>query len=300
MPRSLLLALVALVVLAPACREPVEETAPSAGPTSEAEPDPGPARSAPAAVPSTRVAEGGEVEPFEDPARLADELVDAETAIRDPDVPTEELQRPAWVQQQAYRDLVEHPDWRDPVRARVPERLRAAFDANLRATVELRRLTEPREELPDWTIVAPPPADELRSHYEASQAEFGVDWSYLAAIHLVESRMGRIRGDSVAGAQGPMQFLPSTWEAYGEGDIHDYRDAILAAGRYLAAHGAPDDMDRALYAYNHSDRYVAAIQEHARVMRADPLAYRAYYHWRVYYRLTTGDVVLEEGWPEGG
>ena len=35
-----------------------------------------------------------------------------------------------------------------------------------------------------------------------------------------------------------MQFLPSTFAAYGNGgDIHAPRDAILAAGRYLAANG---------------------------------------------------------------
>ena len=68
--------------------------------------------------------------------------------------------------------------------------------------------------------------------------------------------MGRIRGTSTAGAKGPMQFLPSTWEAYGEGDIEDPDDAIMAAARYLANYGAPADMDRALFAYNHSDHYV--------------------------------------------
>ena len=256
----------------------------------------GPARSAPAPAPTTRTAEDREVAPFPDPDDLAAALVDAEQAIRDPERSVEELQRPAWVQQQAYRDLAEHPEWRDPVRAQVPGDLHGAYDANLRAGIELRQLTQPREELPDWTIVAPPPAEELRSHYEAAQAEFGVDWSYLAGIHLVETRMGRIRGDSVAGAQGPMQFLPSTWEAYGEGDIHDYGDAIRAAARYLVDHGAPGDMGRALYAYNHSDRYVAAIEAYAEVMRTDRLAYRGYYHWRVYYRLTSGDVVLDEGW----
>ncbi len=34
-------------------------------------------------------------------------------------------------------------------------------------------------------------------------------WYYLAAINLIETRMGRIDGLSTAGAQGPMQFLPA-------------------------------------------------------------------------------------------
>ncbi|MDP8958469.1 MAG: lytic transglycosylase domain-containing protein [Actinomycetota bacterium] len=233
---------------------------------------------------------------FTHPEALARVLLAAEEAIRAPDTPLAHLPGWGWAQQRAYRDLVAHPGWREQVRASLPERLRLAFDANVRAGVELRPLTEPRQELPDWHIVAPPPADALRAHYQTAEEEFGVGWEYLAAIHLVESRMGRIRGDSPAGAQGPMQFLPSTWEAYGEGDINDPLDAIRAAARYLVAHGAPEDMAAALYAYNHSDHYVSAIGAYAGVMQSDPRAYRGYYHWRVYYRLETGDVLLEEGY----
>lgn len=94
-----------------------------------------------------------------------------------------------------------------------------------------------------------------------------------------------------------MQFLPSTWEAYGDGDIDDPHDAIRAAARYLAAHGAPGDMEGALYAYNRSQRYVQAISDHAAVMRAEPVTYRAYHQWRVYYRMVSGERILEEGWP---
>ena len=75
--------------------------------------------------------------------------------------------------------------------------------------------------------------------------------------------MGRIRGDSSAGAQGPMQFIPSTWAAYGEGDVNSYRDSILAAGRYLRAAGAPGNMPKAVFAYNHDTRYVAAVTGYA-------------------------------------
>jgi hypothetical protein len=57
-----------------------------------------------------------------------------------------------------------------------------------------------------------------------------VPWEFLAAIHLVETRMGRIRGTSSAGSQGPMQFLPSTWKRCGRGgDIQATGDASLAA-----------------------------------------------------------------------
>lgn len=231
---------------------------------------------------------------------LADDLVDAERAIRDPAVTGAELTAWARLQQAMYRTLAATPEWQQPVFGAVPDDLRDVVERNVRATAELRALTSPREELPpEWMIVAPPPADELLGHYKAAGEEFGVDWTYLAAIHLVETRMGRIRGTSTAGAQGPMQFIPATWDAYGEGDVNDPGDAIRAAARYLVAHGAPQDMDDALWAYNHSDRYVQAVKDHAAVMRADERAYLAYYDWQVYYRLTTGDVILPVGWQSG-
>jgi hypothetical protein len=85
--------------------------------------------------------------------------------------------------------------------AAVAVELVASFDLNVGAGAELGELTRPREDLPDWRIVDPPPAEELLSYYRAAQDEFGVPWEYLASIHLVETRMGRIRGVSVAGGQ---------------------------------------------------------------------------------------------------
>ena len=126
----------------------------------------------------------------------------------------------------------------------------------------------------------------------------GVSWEYLAAIHLTETRMGRIRGTSTAGAKGPMQFLPSTWEMYGAGgDINDPRDAIFAAARLLKANGAPRHMARALYHYNPSDHYVRAVSSYARSMRKVPWAYTGYWQWRVLYRHVKGVYALPVGYP---
>jgi membrane-bound lytic murein transglycosylase B len=233
------------------------------------------------------------------PQELAEELAAAERALRDADEDTD-VTEPARVQQAAYRQLVREPAWRETVYRQLPDGLRDLARANVRAGAELRALTTPQDDLPPWRIVAPPGVDELLDAYRHAQRSLGVGWEYLAAIHLTETRMGRIRGTSTAGAKGPMQFLPSTWEVYGEGDIEDPQDAIMAAARYLANYGAPKNMNRALFAYNHSDHYVEAVSIYAKLMRSDPRQYRTYHAWQVYYRTTTrGDALLYEGWPDG-
>jgi membrane-bound lytic murein transglycosylase B len=162
----------------------------------------------------------------------------------------------------------------------------------------LRALTKPRPDLPPWRIVVPRPADELLGYYREAQAATGIDWTYLAAINLVETRMGRIRGLSTAGAQGPMQFLPSTWAqpGIGKGDIDDPHDAIQAAARFLVRHGGPRDMARALRAYNNSRHYVSAVTAYANEMARNPERYRLYHQWGVVYRWTRGEVMLLEGY----
>ncbi|QYC42881.1 Transglycosylase SLT domain protein [Nonomuraea coxensis DSM 45129] len=112
----------------------------------------------------------------------------------------------------------------------------------------------------------------------------------LAAVMLAETKFGRVRSDSHAGAQGPMQFMPATWRAYGMGgDVQDPRDAIMGAANYLRASGAPRDYRRALHAYNPSRAYVNAILLHARRMKRDPRAYYAYYNWQVFVLTTEGE-----------
>jgi membrane-bound lytic murein transglycosylase B len=235
---------------------------------------------------------------FESPdaVTLAARFVEAEETIHRQGASDDDIARAAYIEQAAFRQLVGHPEWVSDVIARVPAALRPVIRAHIDAGTSLRRLTPPREVLPKWRIVAPPPADELRRYYDEGQRTFGVPWYVLAAINFVETRMGRIRGLSSAGARGPMQFIPSTWAAYGRGNIDDPHDSIMAAARYLKASGAPGNLSRALYRYNPSTLYVRAVLTYANRMRDDAAAYRAYYHWRVYVRTTRGDALLEEGW----
>lgn len=228
------------------------------------------------------------------PEALAAQLVEVETAIRSPSTPPAALARLGHTQQVIYRALVRLPEWRADVFARLPAPLRPVAEANVSAGADLRVLASSESpELPKWRIVAPPPPADLLAEYKGAEAALGVPWRYLAAIHLVETRMGRIRGDSSAGAQGPMQFIPSTWAIYGGGgDINSFHDAILAAARLLRANGAPADMANALFHYNPSNRYVRAVTAYAEQMKADERAFLAYYHWQVYYFETW----LPEGW----
>jgi membrane-bound lytic murein transglycosylase B len=232
-----------------------------------------------------------------EPVAIAVQLAAAERVVRDRSVIGAELAWTGHLQQRVYRTIAARPEWRDAFLAAVPAVLRPVATANLDATADLRATVVPGPDLPTaWRIVDPAPIDDLARFYRDAETEFGVPWEYLAAIHLVETRMGRIRGTSVAGAQGPMQFMPGTWAAYGEGDVNSDRDAIRAAARYLKANGAPANMPNALFRYNNSQRYVRAVTAYAEVMRAEPDAYRGYYHWQVYYLTTMGDILLPVGY----
>jgi membrane-bound lytic murein transglycosylase B len=194
-------------------------------------------------------------------------------------------------QQRMYRVLARRPDVARRTIARLPAPLAAVARDNVAANRALFSLTRPVKKANVFRTQKPLPAATLLGYMRRAERRFGVSWQVLAAVMHVETKFGRIKSASSAGAQGPMQFIPATWRAYGlGGDIQDPRDAVLGAANYLRASGAPGDYDRALFAYNHDRRYVAAVQRYARQMRRDPRAYYTYYNWQVFVLTTRGDV----------
>jgi soluble lytic murein transglycosylase-like protein len=181
----------------------------------------------------------------------------------------------------------------NPARARsVLRRLRGALHRSTRSTLtamtDLRRLAPAHPPKRRWKTGAALPAGRLLELYRDSERRTGVAWYVLAAVNFVESDFNKLRNESIVGAQGPMQFMPSTWDAYGRGDVHDPRDAIPAAARFLRAAGAPASYSRALYRYNPSQLYVDAVLRYARRMQRSRNAFLSLYSWTVFVREPSG------------
>jgi hypothetical protein len=102
-------------------------------------------------------------------------------------------------------------------------------------------------------------------------------FSIVAAIHYVESDFGRSPLPGVApgtqnfaGAEGPGQFLVSSWETYGvdangdgKKDVYSVPDSVFGTANLLHAAGAPGDWAGAIFSYNHADWYVEEVEAKA-------------------------------------
>jgi peptidoglycan DL-endopeptidase CwlO len=120
-------------------------------------------------------------------------------------------------------------------------------------------------------------------------ARYNIPWVILAGIAKVESNDGRTSlpgvhsGSNAFGAAGPMQIgiggaSTNTWGGApvhpasekvsgvatdGNGDgiasVYQPADAIAGAAKYLLAHGVLDNVQGAIFAYNHLESYVQTV-----------------------------------------
>jgi Transglycosylase SLT domain len=113
--------------------------------------------------------------------------------------------------------------------------------------------------------------------YQAAGSAYDIPWEVLAAINEIETDYGRDLSVSSAGAEGWMQFLPSSWAQYGvdangDGyrDPYNPADAIFAAARYLRAAGGAQNIKAAVFSYNHSQAYVSSVMLRAQLLAGTP------------------------------
>ncbi|WP_419995015.1 NlpC/P60 family protein [Streptomyces boninensis] len=134
------------------------------------------------------------------------------------------------------------------------------------------------------------PGDYLLLYRKAAPTCPGLDWSVLAAIGKVESNHGRSTlpgvhsGANPANARGPMQFLPATFRSViakhpppggaQTATPYDPEDAIFSAAAYLCDSGARDgkNLQKGIYAYNHSTTYVTNVLAQASAYRSGKIS----------------------------
>ncbi len=144
--------------------------------------------------------------------------------------------------------------------------------------------------------------EEFMKYYLGAQQKFGVPWYYLAALHWVETKFSTHKPMiSSVGAEGHLQFMRCTWHGWSypsckgtnghtempESDLYnpaivkkyggygidadgngkaspwDVADAIYTAAYYLSKNGFASNKDGAIFQYNHSNSYVALVNQKA-------------------------------------
>lgn len=145
--------------------------------------------------------------------------------------------------------------------------VRKTFGA--KAHIDVTRVMPVDQSVSSTYAVSTIPASYLDLYRRAAVTCPGLPWTVLAGIGTVETGNGRDVHRSTAGAEGPMQFMPSTWAMYGydangdgKADINDPTDAVFSAARYLCAAGAGrggQSLDDAIFSYNHAWWYVREV-----------------------------------------
>ncbi|MDA0726127.1 MAG: transglycosylase SLT domain-containing protein [Cyanobacteria bacterium] len=234
-------------------------------------------------------------------SETARRLAALESQLRDPQTPADQLPDLAHQQQVIYRVLSLDRQRSQAVLDQLPTRWRSVAERHLAARRAFLAMSKRRPtQVPAWRIIPPEPLPQLLAHYRKAEAATGIEWEVLAAVNLVETGMGRIDGVSIANAQGPMQFLPTTWAepGIGRGDIRNPHDAIQAAARYLVRRGGLKNIRRGLWGYNNSDLYGEAVLLYASLIKEDPQALVGLYHWEIHYNAQQGDLWLPVGYEQ--
>ncbi|MFA7254365.1 MAG: lytic transglycosylase domain-containing protein [Patescibacteria group bacterium] len=154
-----------------------------------------------------------------------------------------------------------------PGESQIEKEKRLVAEARAEAQAKALALEKTRETISREKRVYSDPSD-FNAIYEAAGAAFGLDPKLLKAIHIVETgASGSTSRSNPSGATGPMQFLPSTFRAYGvdgngDGikDITNVSDAIFSAAKYLKACGYPN-VKKALWGYNPSNSYYTKVMK---------------------------------------
>lgn len=163
--------------------------------------------------------------------------------------------------------------------------------------VKIPVVQEWAETLQKSTVKLDVPTEYIELYKKAGE-KYGVPWTLIAAHHRIETRFSTMDPLlSPAGAEGHLQFMPCTFvgwshpscgglgkgeipekdkinpaiiEKYGgygvdanndgKADPYDIEDAVYSAANYLAASGAADgEIEKAIFNYNHSEKYVKDV-----------------------------------------
>jgi peptidoglycan DL-endopeptidase CwlO len=125
--------------------------------------------------------------------------------------------------------------------------------------------------------------------FQKAGLQYNISWTVLAGIAKVESNDGRTtlpgvnNGSNSFGAAGPMQIgidgasgnqwggtavhpaseavdgVATDEDGDGVASVYDPADAIAGAAKYLVAHGVQQNVQSAIFAYNHADWYVEEV-----------------------------------------